>query len=87
MLGFGDSVGVEFGVGGVTVALRTGFRLLLLLMAVVSAVMSMSNLVVEPSSIWKCTIMSILFEGTFRSVVLSSWNVAVASLTCRRIFM
>ena len=73
MLGLGDSVGVESGVGGVTVALSTGLRLLLLLMATVSAVMSISTLVVAPSSIWKWIIMSILSEGTFRLAVVPSW--------------
>ena len=83
---FGDSVGVETGVGSVTVALSTGLRLLLLLMATESAVMSMSTLVVAPSLISNLTIMSILSEGTFKTVVLPSVNVAVASLTCKRIF-
>lgn len=82
----GGSVGVETGVGGVTVALSTGLRLLLWLIAAESAVMSMSTLVVEPSFISNLTMMSTLFEGTFRATVLSSVNVAVASWMCKRIF-
>lgn len=82
----GDSVGVETGEGGVTVALSTGLRLLLLLIATESAVMSMSTLVVAPSLISNLTIMSILSEGTFKIAVLPSANVAVASLMCKRIF-
>ena len=80
-------MGVGSGVGGVTVALITGLRLLLLLMATVSAVISISTFVVESSFIWKWIIKSILSEGTFKSAVLPSWKVAVASLTCKRIFI
>ena len=80
---FGESSVVETGVGAVAVALNTGFRFPWLLM---EAVISMSTLVVSPSLIWNLMIMSILSEGTFRSLVLSSEYVAVASLTCKRIF-
>lgn len=55
-------------------------------MATESAVMSMETLVVSPSLISNWTLMSILSEGTFKGAVLSSVNVAVASLTWKRIF-
>lgn len=83
---FGDSVGVETGAGGVTTAFSTGLRLLLLLMATESAVMSMRTLVIAPSFISNLMIISILLEGTFKTAVVPSVNVAVASLMCRRIF-
>lgn len=67
----------------VAVALNTGFRFPWLLM---EAVISMSTVVVSPSLIWNLIIMSILSEGTFRSAVVSSEYVAVASLICKRIF-
>jgi len=88
----GDAVGadesgelsvVETSGSVVAVALNTGFRFPWLLM---EAVISMSTFVVSPSLIWNLMIMSILSEGTFRSAVLSSEYVAVASLTCKRIF-
>jgi len=84
---FGESAGVEIGSGAVTVALSTGLRLWLLLIATQSAVMSIRTLVVAPSWISKWMIISILPEGTFKSIPSgSSWKVAVASLTCKRIF-
>lgn len=83
---FGDSVSVETGVGGVAVALSTGLRLLLLLIATKSAVISIRTLVVAPSLISNLTIMSSLFEGTVKPTLVSSVNVAVASFTCKRIF-
>ena len=82
----GDSVGVETGAGGVTAALSTGLRLLLLLMATESAVMSMRTLVIAPSFISNLTIISILSDGTFRTAVVPSVNAAAASFICRRIF-
>ncbi len=81
---FDDSVGGEIA-GGMTVALRTGLRLWLLLMATESAVISMSTLVVAFSLISNLTSKSILPEGTFKTAVLPSANVAVASLTWSRI--
>lgn len=102
-MGVGASVGVGVGVsvgvagpgvsvlvdvaGSVTVALTTGLRLWLLLMATESAVISISTLVVASSLIWKWTIISILSEGTFKLTTLPSWNVAVASFTCNRMFV
>ena len=99
----GESVGVPVGssvgvavVAGVlvgssdciTVALITGLRLWLLLIAAGSAVMSIITWVVSPSTISNLTIMSILSEGTFRGTSVSglSENTAAASETCKRIF-
>ena len=91
----GSSVGVAVvaGVlvgssGGMTVALITGLRFRLLLMAADSAVMSIMTWVVSPSTISNFTITSILSEGTVRgtSVSRSSENTAAAFRTRKRIF-
>ena len=74
----GVAVGVVgLGVGvvvseGTTVALSTGLRLWLLLIAAESADMSIKTLVVAFSFISKWIIMSILSDGTFRLSVVPS---------------
>ncbi len=81
---FGGSVVGEV-VGGVTVALITGLRLLLVLIATESAVMSIRTVVVSPSLISNLTRTLIFSEGTFSSAVFSFAKVAVASKMCKRI--
>jgi len=98
----GDSVGVLVGFsvgaptvegvlvvssGGMTVALITGLRLWLLLMAAESAVMSIITWVFSSATIVNLTIMSILSEGTVRDTSFGSLeNTASADKTCNRIF-